>query len=55
MTVVLLLYPKINFMTIPPVMPVNSFRTILPVIISAKPQKIHTAKITGYTVFPELF
>jgi hypothetical protein len=28
MTVVLLLYPKINFMTIPPVVPVNSFRTI---------------------------
>jgi hypothetical protein len=28
MTVVLLLHPKINYMTIPTVMPVNSFRTI---------------------------
>ena len=55
MTVVLLLHPKINCMTIPAVVPVNSFRTILPVIISANPQKFHTAKITGYTVFPELF
>ena len=33
MTVVLLLHPKINYMTIPPVVPDN--RTILPVVISA--------------------
>ena len=30
MTVVLLLNPKINYMTIPPVVPVKNVRTILP-------------------------
>jgi hypothetical protein len=30
MTVVLLSHPKINCMTIPPLVPVNSFRTIPP-------------------------